>query len=91
MIARLKPDAHDRARELAEQQEADHYATAEFARQAIFLAPGEVIFFLEGDDAARTVRGILDDPVRSTQLAPWIPLFEGPLHMAAEAYYWERG
>jgi hypothetical protein len=90
MIARLKPDAHDRALELAEQQEAGHYASAEFERQAVYLAPEEVIFFVEGDDAARTARRILNDPVRSTELAPWIPLFDGPLHMAPEAYYWER-
>lgn len=91
MIARLKPDSLDRARELAEQQEAGRYASAEFERQAIFLAPEEVVFYLEGADAARTVRGILNDPVRSTMLGPWIPLFDGPLHFAPEAFYWERG
>jgi hypothetical protein len=90
MIARLKPDARERARELVEQHQAGHYASAEFERQAIFLAPEEVIFFVEGPDAARTVRGILNDPVRSTELGHWIPLFDGPLHAAPEAYYWER-
>ena len=91
MIARLKPDSLDRARELSEQQEAGHYASAEFERRAIFLAPEEVVFYIEGTDAARTVRGILNNPVRSTMLAPWIPLFDGPLHYAPEAFYWERG
>jgi hypothetical protein len=90
MIARLKPDGHDRARELIEQRQAGHYATAEFERQAIFLAPEEVIFFFEGADAARTVRRILNDPVRSTEIGHWIPLFDGPLHAAPESYYWER-
>jgi hypothetical protein len=91
MIARLKPDARDRARELIEQHMAGHYATAEFERQAIFLAPEEVVFYFEGADAARTVRGILNHPVRSTEIGHWIPLFDGPLHAAPEAFYWERG
>jgi hypothetical protein len=90
MIARLKPDARERALELIEQHEAGHYVSAEFERQAIFLAPEEVVFYVEGTDAERTVRSILNNPVRSTELAHWIPLFDGPLHVAPEAYYWER-
>jgi hypothetical protein len=91
MIARLRPDARERAHELVEQHEAGHYASAEFERQSIFLAPEEVVFFVEGDDAARTVRRILNDPVRSTEVGHWIPLFDGPLHLAPEAFHWERG
>jgi hypothetical protein len=90
MIARLKPDARDRARELIATK-AGEEVSSELDRQAIFLAEGEVIFFCEGRDADAAVRSILDDPARSTVIGPWLPLFDGPLHAASEAYYWERG
>jgi hypothetical protein len=89
MIARLKPDARERARELIEQRAGD-YVSTEFERQAIFLAEGEVVFFFEGSDARKKLRSILNDPVRSTELSPWLPLFDGPLHAAQEVFYWER-
>jgi hypothetical protein len=90
IIARLKPEGRDRARELIAEYEEGHHLPTEFDRQAIFLAEGEVIFFLEGSDAEEKLRRIVNDPVRSTELGRWLPLFDGPLHAAPEAYYWER-
>ena len=88
LIARLKPEGRDRALELI----AEHQAGAtEFERYAVFLAEGEIVFFLEGPDADKKVRAMLNDPVRSTVIGHWLPLFDGPLHAAPEAYYWERG
>jgi hypothetical protein len=91
MVARLKPDARDRARELIAEQKAGGNVATEFDRLAIFLAEGEVIFFCEGPDAEETVRRILNHPARSTAIGPWLPLFDGPVHAAPEAYYWEQG
>lgn len=90
MIARLKPEGRDRALELMAEHQAGHYVSAEFERQAVFLAEGEVIFFFEGPDAEKAVRRILNDPVQSAVLGHWLPHFDGPLHAAREAYYWER-
>jgi hypothetical protein len=90
VIARLKPDGRDRAIELIAQDQAGQYASTEFERQSIFLAEGEVVFVFEGPDARAKLRSILNDPVRSTPLSHWLPLFDGPLHAAPEAYYWER-
>jgi hypothetical protein len=53
-------------------------------------AESEIIFFLEGRDAGESVNAILNDPVSSTGISPWLPLFDGPLHSAPEMYYWER-
>ena len=47
-------------------------------------------FFFEGPDADRSVRAIMNDPVSSSEIGHWIPLFDGPLHRAPEAYYWEQ-
>ncbi len=90
LIARLKPGARDRAHELIAQQQVGEYISTEFDRQAIFLAEGEIVFFCESLDAEARVRSILNDPVRSTVIGHWLPLFDGPLHAVPEAYYWER-
>lgn len=56
----------------------------------IFLAEGEVVFLFEGEGADDTVAAIMNDPVRSTAIGSWLPLFDGPLHSAREAYFWEK-
>jgi hypothetical protein len=91
MIARLKPQGRDRALELIADHQTTDYASTSFERVAIFLAEGEVVFVLEGVDAEQTARDILNDPVKSTVIGHWLPLFDGPLHLAMEAYHWERG
>jgi hypothetical protein len=42
-------------------------------------------------DAGASVRELIDDPVRSATVGPWLPLFEGPLHLARGAYFLELG
>jgi hypothetical protein len=43
---------------------------------------------MEGPDAEALARRIFDDPVRSTAIAPWLSLFDGPLHRAHEVFHW---
>lgn len=90
MVASLRSDGRERARELLAQKEASPTVEPAFDREAIFMSESEVIFILEGRDADESVRAILNDPVSSTSLSPWLPLFDGPLHYAAEVYFWER-
>jgi hypothetical protein len=33
---------------------------------------------------------MFNDPVASTLVGHWLPLFDGPLHQASQAYDWER-
>lgn len=86
LVARLKPGAEERAGELAlvEPTDAPGVSTT-----SVFLSAGEVVFVLEGDSPDESYRMWLDDPVRSTMLEPWLPLFDGPLHRAAEVAHWE--
>jgi len=88
LIARLKDGARGRAEELlSEEVRADAPEDA-FERGTIFLSDTDVVFLLEGAGAAEAARAILDDPVRSTVIEPWLPLFDGPLHQAREAHSW---
>jgi hypothetical protein len=91
LAARLKPDARQRAEALLAEHSAFGAEELEaFDRHAVFLSETEVIFLFEGKGAKEAVRALFNDPVRSTLLSHWVPLFDGPLHRAAEAYFWER-
>jgi hypothetical protein len=92
LAARLKPDGRQRAEALLAEHSAfggEELETA-FDRHAIFLAETEVIFLFEGKGADEAVRALFNDPARSTLIAHWLPLFDGPLHRAREAYFWQR-
>jgi hypothetical protein len=86
LVARLRPAARERARELLAQERAN----GDFERKAIFMSEGEIVFLFEGPDTDESLRAIFNNPVRSSELGPWLPLFDGPLHRAAEVYFWER-
>jgi len=91
LIAGLRPGSRERALQLVEEAPRPRDDEASLDRLGVFLAEDEVIFFFEGAGAAEAVRAFLDDPVRSTLLARWLPLLDGPLHTAPEASFWERG
>jgi hypothetical protein len=87
LVAELRPETLDRALELVDEQAGQAPVTD---RQGVFLSDSVVVFFFEGPDAEEAVREILNDPVRSTAVSPWLPLFSGPLHHAREAEFFER-
>jgi hypothetical protein len=92
LAARLRPDGRQRAEALLAERSAfgTEELMAAFDRHAIFLSDTEVIFLFEGEGANQEVRTLFNDPVRSALVSHWLPLFDGPLHRAAEAYFWER-
>ncbi len=59
-------------------------------RHTIFMTETAVIFLFEGKGAPEAVRALFNDPVRSTLIGRWLPLFDGPPNQALEAYSWER-
>jgi hypothetical protein len=90
LVARLRDGARGRAEQLLTEEARAEAPEDAFERGAIFLSDSEVVFVLEGVDAAQVCRAILNDPVRSTVIEPWLPLFDGPLHQAREAHSWVR-
>ena len=68
-----------------------HPSSSGFERLSVYLSKFEVVFLIEAPEAEVLVREILDDPVRATEISPWLPLFDGPLHRAAEVYHWSAG
>ena len=92
LVARLKPDGRRQAQALLAEHSALGMEELEtyLDRHTIFLTETEVIFLFEGKGAHEAVRALFNDPVRSTPMSHWLPLFDGPLHQAPEAYVWER-
>ena len=88
-MARLKPGSQERAQELLDQKRSSTDEPA-FDRIATYLSESEVVFVLEGENADESIRAILNDPVASTLISPWLALFDGPLHGAREVFAWER-
>jgi hypothetical protein len=89
LVAHLRPDARKDALELLARERSSPPEAA-FDRKVIFLSESEIVFLFEGPDADESIRGIFNDPVRSSEIGPWLPLFDGPLHWAPEASFWER-
>jgi len=89
LVAHLKPGSRQRAQELLAEHSSREDLKAAFDRHAIFLSETEAVFFFEGQDAEGSVRAIFNDPTAS-EIGHWIPLFDGPLHWAPEAYFRER-
>jgi hypothetical protein len=89
LVARLRPGTRERAEQLLTDEARAEAPEGAFDRGAIFLSDTEVVFLFEGANAAEATRAILNDPVKSTVITPWLPLFDGPLHRAREAYSWE--
>jgi hypothetical protein len=80
----LKEETQERARELATAAPEVDPAADGFRETAVFLTPTEIVFLVEGPDVGKIVHDLLNDPVRSTAISPWIPLFDGPLRWAQE-------
>jgi hypothetical protein len=84
LVARLKAGGREHAAKLLADG-VEPIVPAFVDRWEIFLSASEVVFLFEGEGAHEKVLATLDDPVMSTALEPWLPLFEGPLHRAYEA------
>jgi hypothetical protein len=90
LIARLRPDAYERAEELV--SEIPSVGDGEpLIGGSIFLSQSEVVFMLTGEDVELRARNWFDDPVLSAAIGSWLPLFDGPLHAAREVASWDRG
>jgi hypothetical protein len=87
LAARLSNGARKRALDLATAMPT-HPSTSGLERLSIYLSESEIVFLIEAPEAEFLVREILDDPVRATEISPWLPLFDGPLHRADEVYRW---
>jgi hypothetical protein len=89
VVARLRDGTEARARELIAQGPPFDPHDMGFDRLAVYLSPGEVIFYFEGRGAAQKLADVIDDMVVSASFSAWGPLLEGTPKLAHESYFWE--
>jgi hypothetical protein len=93
IIARLKPDAEQRAAELIATGPPFDPVESGFERHCVYLSAGEVAFVFEAHEVEWLVDGLLDDPFHwmlAEAIESWRPLVDGPPRIAREVFHWER-
>jgi hypothetical protein len=91
VIAKLKPDAENRATELIEKGPPFNPRDIGFERHSVFLAGDHAVFVFEGGRLDQMLHGMIRNPSSAGTFREWEPLLEGMPKVAREAYHWERG
>ena len=91
LVARLKPGAEGQASVLLEHGPPFDPAERGFARHAVYLLAGEVVFVFEGDEVEWIVDEIVNESFGAVAgaLGTWRELVEDPPRIARAVYTWE--
>ena len=90
VIAKLKADSLERARELIEKGPPFDPEEFGFERHSVYLSDEFAVFVFEGDRVNALVRTIGASGTAAAALADWEPMLDGLPRLAADAYTWER-
>ncbi len=90
IVARLKPDVHEKAEELLREGPPFDLEELGLHRHGAYLTAGEIVFFFEAPEVEWIVNEIIDDPVMSAAFGPWYKLVEGTPRLAHERFFWSR-
>jgi hypothetical protein len=90
LVARLKPGAEEQASALLERGPPFDPAERGFARHAVYLSAGEVVFVFEGDEVEWIVDEIVNESFGAVAgaLGTWRELVEDPPRIARPVYTW---
>lgn len=92
IVAHLKPNAEQRARELIAQGAPFDPAESGLQRHAVYLAADTVVFVFEGHEVEWIVDRLLDKPFQWNvirALEAWRPLVDGHPRIARAVHVWE--
>ena len=92
VVARLRPDSGERARQILAGGAPYGLDEAGFERHSVFLAEEAVVVFVfEGSGIEGLVHDLVNDPSSSATFSVWGPLLDGTPVLAREEFYWEAG
>ena len=77
VVARLRPDSGERARQILAGGAPYGLDEAGFERHSVFLAEEVMVFVFEGSGIEGLVRDLVNDPTSSATFSVWGPLLEG--------------
>jgi hypothetical protein len=92
IVARLKPNAEQRARELIAQGAPFDLAESGLQRHTVYLAADTVVFVFEGHEVEWIVDRLIDKPFQwgvMGALEAWRPLVDGHPRIARAVHVWE--
>lgn len=91
VIANLKPDMADRARELVSSGPPFDPDELGFERHHVYVSEAQVVFVFEGARVDALVRRLAEAGGGAHDaFAAWEPLIKGLPELAEQAYYWAR-
>lgn len=90
VIAKLKPEAEDRAEQLIGKGPPFDPSGVGFERHSVFLTGDHAVFVFEGGRLDQLMHSIVKDPSSVSAFREWETLLDGMPRVAREAYHWER-
>jgi len=93
IVARLKPGAAERARQLIVDGPPFELGESGIDRHSVFVSTEEVVFVFEGDQVERVVDDLIDAPFHDElqgALDKWRAIVEGRPRVARQQFAWER-
>jgi hypothetical protein len=91
VIAKLKPDAEERAEELVKEGPPFDPRGTGFERHAVFMSGDQAVFVFEGGSLDQLLQAVTRAPETSKRFRAWESLLDGMPKVAHEAYFWQRG
>ncbi len=90
VVAKLKPDSAEKARQLIASGPPFDPATLGFERHHVYISEETAVFVFEGANVNALVKKLGEAGGAQQALAAWEPLLQGLPELAHEAYFWER-
>lgn len=90
VIAKLQPNAEERAEELIQLGPPFDPSHLGFERHSVYLAGDHAVFVFEGGKLDHLMRAVIKDPSSVDAFREWEKLLDGVPHVAREAYHWQR-
>lgn len=90
VIAKLRPDAEERAEKLVEQGPPFDPSELGFERHSVYLAGDHAIFVFEGGRLDQLMHAVINEPSSVSAFRQWENLIDGVPRVGREAYHWER-
>lgn len=89
VVAKLKPDSLDRAKELIAQGPPFDPERIDLQRHTVYVSDDHVVFVFEGARVNELVR-TAEEGAGAAALAAWEPILDGVPRLSEEVYRWEH-
>ncbi|MBD0291364.1 MAG: hypothetical protein ICV74_08925 [Thermoleophilia bacterium] len=90
VVAKLKPNCADRARELVEEGPPFDPIALELERHSVFLSEEQAVFVFEGPRVNTLFRMVAEAGTAAGAFARWERILDGIPRLTREVWSWER-